>query len=58
MVAARGLAGGDAPALADIDLGGTRLALVPSLTVLHAGYKAEPIWRAALENDGDGVEPA
>jgi hypothetical protein len=46
----------DAPPLADIDLGGTRLALVPSLALLQTAYPVEPIWRAALENDGDALE--
>jgi hypothetical protein len=53
--AARAPEDGDAPALADIDLGGTRLALVPSLTLLRTAYPVEPIWRAALENDGDAL---
>jgi len=44
---------GNAPSLADVDIGGTRLALVPSLITLATGYHVEPIWRAALENDGD-----
>jgi hypothetical protein len=53
--AARGPEEGEAPFRADIDLGGTRLAFVPSLILLRTGYPAEPIWRAALEGDGDAL---
>jgi Putative DNA-binding domain len=53
--AARGPLEGEAPFRADIDLGGTRLALVPSLTLLRTGYPAEPIWRAAVEGDSDAL---
>ena len=61
--AAHGQADGDAPPRADIDLGGTRLTLAPSLALLHTIYSAEPIWRATLDRDGDalsriGVTPA
>lgn len=48
-------------AAADIDLGGTQLRLVPSLTLLETHYPAEPIWRAALDQDGDTlarIDPA
>ncbi len=53
--AAHGPADGEAPPRADIDLGGTRLALAPSLTLLATRYAAEAIWRAALEQDGDAL---
>ena len=52
---ARGPADGEASPRADIDLGGTRLALVPSLTLLSTRYGAEPIWRAVLEQDDDAL---
>jgi len=45
----------EAAPLADIDLGGTRLALIPSLRLLQVGYRAESIWRAVLDNDGDAL---
>jgi len=48
-------ASNDGRPLADIDLGGTRLALLPSLTLLETHYPAEPIWRAALDADGDAL---
>jgi len=52
--AARGPADGEAPPRADIDLGGTRLTLAPSLALVSVRYAAaEPIWRAALKQDGD-----
>jgi hypothetical protein len=53
--AACGPVDGEAPFRADIDLGGTRLALVPSLTLLRTGYPAEPIWRASVDGDGDAL---
>jgi hypothetical protein len=53
--AAHGPADREARPCADIDLGGTRLALVPSLTLLETRYPAEPIWRAAVEGDGDAL---
>jgi hypothetical protein len=53
--AAHGPADDEAPPLADIDIGGTRLALAPSLALLRVGFQAEPIWRAVLDNDGDAL---
>jgi hypothetical protein len=53
--AAHGPADHEVPPRADIDLGGTRLTLAPSLTLLQTRYPAEPIWRAALEQDGDAL---
>lgn len=53
--AAHAPADDEAVPLAEIDLGGTRLALIPSLTLLQVRYRAEPIWRAVLENDGDAL---
>jgi hypothetical protein len=53
--AARAPTDDDTPPLADIDLGGTRLALAPSLSLLQVGYRAEAIWRAVLDNDGDAL---
>jgi len=40
---------------AEVDLGGTRLALSPSLKLIEVRYPAEPIWRAALDGDGDAL---
>ena len=40
---------------AEIDLGDTRLAILPSLNLLETSYPAEAIWRAALDGDGDGL---
>jgi hypothetical protein len=48
-------ASNDGQPLADIDLGGTRLTLVPSLTLIETRYPAEPIWQAALNTDGDAL---
>ena len=48
-------AANDGSPLADIDLGGTRLTLVPSLSLIETRYPAEPIWRAALGADGDAL---
>ncbi len=45
----------EGPSRAEIDLGDTRLALVPSLSLLEAHYPAEPVWRAALDGDGDAL---
>jgi hypothetical protein len=42
-------------ARAEIGLGEVRLALLPSLTLLAIRYPAEPIWRAALAEDGDAL---
>ncbi|HEX4504749.1 MAG TPA: DNA-binding domain-containing protein [Alphaproteobacteria bacterium] len=54
-------AAGWGAAAPDVDLGGTRLTLVPSLTLLRTSYPAGPIWRAALDQDGDAlarIDPA
>jgi hypothetical protein len=53
--AARGPIDGGGPPCADIDLGGTRLTFVPSLTLLRTVYPAQPIWRAVREQDGDAL---
>lgn len=53
--AAHGPSDDEAAPPADTDIGGTRLALAPSLALLQTGYRAEPIWRAALDNDGDAL---
>jgi Putative DNA-binding domain len=53
--AARDPADQDGLPLADVDIGGTRLTLIPSLKVVQVSYPAEPIWRAALDNDGDAL---
>jgi hypothetical protein len=53
--AAHGSVDGGAPPGADIDLGGTRLTFVPSLTLLRTVYPAEAIWRAVLEQNGDAL---
>jgi len=53
--AAREPADAEAPPCADVDLGGTRLRLAPSLSLLRTRYPAEPIWRAVLDADGDGL---
>ncbi len=53
--AAHGPVDGGTTPRANIDLGGTRLTFVPSLTLLRTVYPAEPIWRAVREQDGDAL---